>query len=261
MNALIPKPETRLSVLMPVRNGEDTVAAAVESVLADLGPSDEVIVVDDHSTDGTLGVLQGLEGNIVLLPNPGRGIVDALNAALRTSKAAYIARCDADDTWLPGHISALLEALSTDPSSGAAFGAVQAVDDDGRVVETLLPPQTGAQLERALLRGNPLVHGAVLARRASLVELGGYRQVAGAEDYDLWMRIFRAASIVTTSKVVYRYRISRGATHGKKRRRQARSTIRILLEHASKTGRFSVEGLLRNSASSLWFGKRFWYTT
>lgn len=248
----------RVTVLLPVRNGGETVAEAVHSVVSDLGPSDELIVIDDGSTDGTCEAVARVSGPIRVVTNRGRGIVDALNTGLRLAEGTHIARCDADDTWLPGHLRHLRSALDRRPGSVAAFGAAALISSSGDSRGDSVPPSP-ADVRAALLRGNPFIHGTVLARADVVAAAGGYRDLPGAEDYDLWLRLSERGAIATTSESVYRYRLSEATAHRAKRRRQARSSLRILLGHAVRTGEISVRGILRNAASSLWAGPRFWY--
>lgn len=249
---------TRVSVVMPVRDGAASLQAAINSVLADLTWRDELIVVDDGSTDSTAEIALSYGDNVRVVLSAGDGIVDALNTGLRESHGTYIARCDADDLWLPGHIETLLPLLEANPQASAAFGSAILENRSGRTTGRSTPPPSGDPLKLALLRHNPLIHGAVLARRSSLVGVGAYRHVDSAEDYDLWLRLIRTSQIVTSSTPIYVYRLSDGGVHRKKRRRQARSTVRLLLEHGARTGRLSAWGLLRNAASSVWVGPRSW---
>lgn len=250
--------EVRISVVLPVKNGAATIESAVASVLADLGPSDELIIVDDSSDDDTRAVVASFRGPIRVLPNRGNGLVDALNTGIVAAQGRYLARCDADDEWLPGHADSLLAALTSEPEAIAVFGASVLTDSEGHPRGVSLPPVSG-EVGTALLRSNPFIHGTVLVERRVVSSLGGYRDYPGAEDYDLWMRLARGGAIASTRERVYSYRLSTTDDHRAKRRRQARSTVRILIHHALVTGEVSVCGLLRNIGSAVWPGRRFWY--
>lgn len=247
----------RVSVVMPVRNGGNTLARAVDTVLSDLGPDDELIVVDDGSNDGAITRL-GAHDQLRVLANNGSGIVAALNTGLGAARGEYFARCDADDEWIPGHTARLLELLKGQSNAAAAFGAARLIDNEGIDRGLSTPPKSEA-VGRVLLRTNPLIHGTVLARLAVVRNVGGYRDVPGAEDYELWLRLLRTSRIVTTSAEVYVYRMSGSEAHRVKRRRQARSSLWILLAHAFETGRFSLFGIMRNAGSAVWPFRRLWY--
>lgn len=253
------QPNFPISVLLPVRNGAETIEAALRSVLNDLADDDNVIVVDDHSSDGSGDVVRAIrDARVTLHLNPGNGIVDALNHGLELASGKFIARCDADDEWLPGHASVLRELLLQAPDAVAAFGSARIIDSSGHDDGLSVPPDE-EDLGASLLRSNPLVHGTVLIDRHTLIKTGGYRARAGAEDYDLWLRLSAGGRIRTTSVPVYVYRLSEKSSHARKRRVQARSSVRILISHALRTGRVSIPALARNTASALWIGPRYWY--
>lgn len=251
-------PAKRVSVLVPVKNGAATLAEALDSVLCDLEQVDEIIVIDDHSVDETLQIVQRFGGNVRVIHNEGVGIVDALNAGAANSEAEFVARCDADDRWLPGHLTALFKLQRLEPAAMAYFGAAVAVDDGGERVTDLRPPPSGDLARKALLRGNPFIHGTVLMRRDVLLGHGGYKSVAGAEDYDLWLRLSRTGRLATTDKPIYQYTISSGEAHARKRRLQAKSTVKLLLRELRLTRRVSLRGLMRNLLSAVWIWPRWW---
>ena len=251
--------DVRVSVLIPVRNGAQTIAAAITSVLEDVSNSDEIIVINDGSVDDTMSILASFARQIKILDNRGSGIVDALNTGLADASGDFIARCDADDEWKPGHIGALIEPLIHRQDVVAVFGAAELRGTDGLFVTSRTPPCEGPDLAKAMLRGNPFIHGTVLARRDAVEGLGGYRHVRGAEDFDLWMRLSRAGSIIAIDESVYVYQLSAPSSHSRKRVVQARSTLKVLFEHAIRTGNISLVGIARNAFSSVWIWRRFWY--
>ncbi|MCD4689923.1 glycosyltransferase [bacterium] len=109
----------RVSVIIPCYGGERFVVAAVESVLAQTEPRVEVIVVDDHSPDGSRAVLEPLLSNPrvrLLTHNENRGIAAARNTGLRTSDAEFIGFLDQDDLWLPGKIELPLGVFADGPA-------------------------------------------------------------------------------------------------------------------------------------------------
>jgi glycosyltransferase involved in cell wall biosynthesis len=248
----------RVSVIMPVLNGAGTIKHALASVLSELSEEDELIVVDDKSIDGTRNVVEGFGERVNLISNSGTGIVDALNTGLRRARGMYIARCDADDSWVSGRLSALIDGLEFNPNAAACFGAAVIVDTQGNHRGVRVPPIDPESVRTSLLRRNVLTHGAVLARHFEIDRAGGYRDMPGAEDYDLWLRLTRNAPIVTIARPVYIYNSSDKTSQSLRRRVAARSSLRILLSHARATGEYSLRGLIRNALSAAWPARRFW---
>ena len=94
-----------VSVIIPVFNGERTIAAAIDSALAqEFGGEIEVMVVNDGSTDATATVLEAYRGRVTVLDRVNGGPAAARNAGVRASHGEYLAFLDADDIWLPGKL-------------------------------------------------------------------------------------------------------------------------------------------------------------
>ncbi len=109
-----------VSVIIPVFNGEATIAAAIDSVLAqEFGGDVEVIVVNDGSTDATSSVLDAYRGRVTVLDRVNGGPAVARNAGVRASHGEYVTFLDADDIWMPDKLEKTLAALDHD--CGAAM--------------------------------------------------------------------------------------------------------------------------------------------
>lgn len=99
--------QASVSVVIPTYNRAGTVAAAIESALAQQDPPDEIIVVDDGSTDETAAVLAGFGGRIIALPQANAGVSGARNAGIARAKGDWVAFLDSDDVWAPERIAIL----------------------------------------------------------------------------------------------------------------------------------------------------------
>src|SRR5262245_61111342 len=96
--------DPKVSVLMPVRNGERWLREAVESILVQTFSDLELIVVDDGSIDGSSEILSNLsrrDARIRVVHQRPEGLVTALNRALTQARAPLVARLDADDVAMP----------------------------------------------------------------------------------------------------------------------------------------------------------------
>ena len=155
----------RVSVALSVWNGEPHVADAVASVLRQLGDDDELVVVDDGSTDGTLDALAPFGNRIRLIREPHRGLSASRNTSLDACRGRYQSFIDADDRWAPGALAALLEALETDVTTDVVVGLADEFLDEtvhDRRAAGLREPQQG-------VRG--WFMGSMLARRAVFDEV------------------------------------------------------------------------------------------
>jgi hypothetical protein len=201
-----------VSVVLPVFNCEEFVAAAVESALSQTGVKFEVVVVDDGSSDGTAEVLARYASDtrlrIVRLPQ-NLGLTPALNRGVQEARGELIARLDADDLALPGRLAAQVEVFAADPSVVLTACAYDRVLPSGDLVRRAAPPATHGALAMAGWSGNRLCHSAVMFRRSTVLALGGYRvEWYPVEDFDLWLRLLEAGRYRGTSFVGTRYLVN-----------------------------------------------------
>ena len=129
------KPTT--SVIIPVFNGAAFIGEAIASILPQLEPNDEIIVVDDASTDATAELLAAFVPRITVLRGPGEGPSAARNIGIAAAQGEFIAFLDHDDLWPPGRHHALMEALNADPSADAAIGRTRLRMEPGAMPEGL----------------------------------------------------------------------------------------------------------------------------
>ncbi|WP_390896662.1 glycosyltransferase [Pseudarthrobacter equi] len=108
---------------MATYNGQEYVAEQIQSILSQLSPEDELIVVDDASKDSTLDVVRRIEDpRIVLLPSAeNKGYVASFEKAVSASRGEYIMLSDQDDIWLPGRVEKLVDALQTKDFAASNF--------------------------------------------------------------------------------------------------------------------------------------------
>jgi glycosyltransferase involved in cell wall biosynthesis len=112
----LPTPQptrARVSVAMATYNGSAHVVEQIASILAQLGSDDELVVVDDASTDDTVAVVRAVgDARITVIESPAnRGYVRAFEAALTAARGDVVLLSDQDDVWLPGRLEAMVEAL------------------------------------------------------------------------------------------------------------------------------------------------------
>lgn len=118
------------SVIVPVKNGARYLRECLDSILVQLGPGDELIVVDNGSTDDTVAIVEArADPRIVLLQEPKPGPAAARNTALRRLRGGYVSFQDHDDLWPAGRQQLLLDTLQATPGANAAHGRVHIVFD------------------------------------------------------------------------------------------------------------------------------------
>ena len=196
-----------ISTIIPTHNRADLLPAAIESTLSQEGVSQEVIVVDDNSEDGTAAVAARYPVRYLRVqcgkPSGTR------NAGIREARGKYLAFLDDDDVRLPGALAALLAPLEADLDLGYAYGQTVPVDMD---LAPLLPPYPPLPLAS----GHPVAAfletifslDAVLVRRAALDEVGLLDEsLYGAEDVDLALRLARRCPCAAVSRPLAQTRL------------------------------------------------------
>jgi glycosyltransferase involved in cell wall biosynthesis len=171
-----------VGVVMPVRNGARTLAAAIRSVCDQHPAPVDVVVVDGTSEDGSAAVAAAFPG-VRVIPQAGRGLAAARNQGLRAVAGEAVAFCDADDCWTAGALAARLDHLVSEPGCGAVIGHARTVlGDGGRTT-----PQQAARLGRVAPGYTP---GALLARRAAFAAVGAFDEgLAIGADSDWFVRL------------------------------------------------------------------------
>ncbi|WP_431302035.1 glycosyltransferase family 2 protein [Sediminicoccus sp. BL-A-41-H5] len=198
---------TRLSVIVPAWQAAATLAETLASVAAELTPADEVIVVDDGSTDATAEVARAALPSAKLLVQPNRVAAAALNLGIAAARGAWIASSDADDLWVPGRIAAQLAALAEAPRLAGIGGLMESFACPS------LPADAPARRQLGLPPVPCLTTGALLLRRDALEAIGSYEETLRI-GYNLdWMHRARAAGLAfeTLPRVVLRRRIRLGS--------------------------------------------------
>jgi glycosyltransferase involved in cell wall biosynthesis len=184
----------RISVAVPARNVGPWIAETLDSVLGQTRPPDEVIVVENGSSDDTREVLEGYRDRVTLVEMPCRGAPAAYNRGFAEATGEYVAMCPADDVWRPEKLERQAAAIAANPEADVLFGHARHFGIDSS--EYLRPPGRGIldrdELLRAMYVDNLIPAPTTLIRRSFFERLGRFREDLLVEDYEFWMRALRA---------------------------------------------------------------------
>jgi glycosyltransferase involved in cell wall biosynthesis len=195
-----------ISAVIPCYNGARWLADALQSVRAQSLPVHEIIVVDDASVDGSGNIAKN-HGAKVIRNSTNRGEGFSRNAGLKEATGELIAWLDADDMWMPHHVSTVVGLLQQYPRATAAFGAVERFGLRSGVVLGNIPPGPPSNVFWAAF--SDWVHATIasVVHRAALVEIGGFdEEERYSVDFDLWLRLSRSHLFVCTHEVTSRWR-------------------------------------------------------
>lgn len=192
-----------VAVVIPLFNGRLYVADALKSVFRQTVPANEIIVVDDGSTDDGAQVVRDIsvlhKVDIRLLSKENGGQSSARNAGIRAASSDLIALLDQDDVWRDDHLEKLSQAFAGgDAKLGWAYSDLDIIDRAGaRIREKWLQTLPGPHPKRTMydfLRNDCFIlPTSTLISRSALLEVGCFdEQLSGYEDDDLFVRLFEA---------------------------------------------------------------------
>ncbi|WP_170271955.1 glycosyltransferase [Sphingobium limneticum] len=189
----------RISVIMPARNARTTIAAALESVLAQSVPDWEVVVVDDGSTDTTGAVIANMmrdEPRIRLVQGIGEGASGARNRGIHSARGRYLAFLDADDWIAPEFMATMLDALEDSAAHEIAYCAFRRAMPDGRMTSGFADPRVEREPFEIFARTCAVVTiNCLVIDRQLVLDAGGFdTSLLTCEDWDLWQRLSRAGA-------------------------------------------------------------------
>ena len=201
-----PRSSPAVSTIVPCYNGAQWLAEALDSIKAQSLPVQEIIVVDDASTDNSVEIAQK-HGALVIRNPTNRGEGYSRNVGLRHASGDLIAWLDADDLWLPQHVRTLTDLLQKYPQATAAFGAVQRFGQRNELIRGYIPPGEPSNVFWEAFRD--WVHTTIgsMTYKAALLRIGGFNeQERYSVDFDLWLRLSRHHLFTCTHEVTSRWR-------------------------------------------------------
>lgn len=199
----------KISVIMPVYNGEKYLAEAINSILTQTFTDFEFIIINDASTDSTAQIINGFakkDSRIRILTNKiNLKIAATLNKGLNIAKGQYIARMDADDISLPHRLNLQVSFMDKHPEVGVC-GSWLTIHETNKIWR---PPQYNEQIKAMLLFESCLYHPTIIARKTNIIDVGKYSdEMFHAQDYDLWIKLLISGDIkfANIAESLLRYR-------------------------------------------------------
>lgn len=200
-----------LSVVVPAHDAAPYLAAALDSILRELPPGGEVIVVDDGSRDATPEIVARYGDRVRGVCNAvAGGPGNARNAGAALARGDVLAFLDADDLALPGRFAKLLEVLDGDPSVDVAFGNGIKIYEGSERVRPVIRRSYARRLRRRvsvseMLLGSWMYPQALCVRTEAFRRLGGFRPEP-VEDWDFGLRAALRLRVRFVDVPVFAYR-------------------------------------------------------
>jgi len=203
--------QPKITVLMPVYNAEKYVGEAIASVLKQSFRDFELLIINDGSTDRTPNIIASFEDpRVVLVQQENRGIAAALNAGLALSRAAYIARFDADDICYPDRLRIQYDFMTAWPEYQILGSAADYMDANGHYIFTQHPAaHLNEEIQALQYRVCPFIHSSVFYKKELILSKGGYNEHAYTfEDHFLWVNMLADTKACNLSQSLIKVRLN-----------------------------------------------------
>ena len=191
-----------ISLIIPVFNNQKSIFVVFQSIKKNLTSNDELVIVDDHSTDGTWEILKSLkaknyEFNFKLFRNrKNLGISPSLNFCIKNATKQYIARHDGDDIMILGRLEHQLKLMQNNSeidlltSSRLIFKSYENIKSFPKISKNLKIPR---KIDKNSMAVNNLVAHPTLFCKAFILKQNLYDSSynCDGEDYQLWLRLVK----------------------------------------------------------------------
>jgi glycosyltransferase involved in cell wall biosynthesis len=191
------------SVVVPAHDAEMTLRACVQSVLNQTEPDFELLIIDDGSSDGTLELARSVnDARVQVHSQPASGVSAARNAGIKAATGRIVCFLDSDDLLLPRYLEAVQTSFADDPGVDFVYTDAWTFNDRTRRIRRQTTahyqrpprpaPANALELFRELIQRNFIIVP-VAVRRQAIVTAGMFDEaMAGAEDWDMWLRLLLA---------------------------------------------------------------------
>lgn len=215
----------KVSVLLPVFNGERFVKRAINSVLKQSFQDFEFIIVNDGSTDGTSAILESysLIPNVHVWETKNRGVTKALTLALKCAVGKYVTFISHDDWWLPYKLEREVKVMDAcSKKTGVAYSNFYKYYEASRIAK---PTFASPSAQEHILDECSINISSAIIRRSALLQLrqrDGYvlnQTMKDCIDWDLWIRLaqlcdFKHIPEILTYYGIHRKQMTRNFSHG-----------------------------------------------
>lgn len=251
-----------ISIIIPTYNRRHLIGTTIDNLLQQTHPAHEIIVVDDHSTDGTVEWLNTTYGNkLMVLTNKGKGPGAARNTGFQASTGNYIKFFDSDDVMTHNTLEEQLQALQASQKQfiTGPYTYGQQINEQWQPTNNLLINYHGFP------KSKPLYHWMIwglfipipgmLFKRSFLEEVGPWpEECITSEDWAyLWRMALREPYPAHTNKCYFIYRVHEAQSTGsnfddQKRDKEKFQILNEIYQHDVKHGNFTLwqKALFRN---------------
>lgn len=239
-----------LSVLMPVFNSELFVADAIKSILNQTFSDFEFLILDDASTDKSVGIIKGFENKdprIKVFQNEKNlGVVESRNKLINLSKGKYIAWIDSDDIAFENRFEEEIKFLEQHPEIGMVGAYPVIIDENGKKTGKWCFETDPQKLKIELFFHSPFLSSSVMIRKSCLSQNFYDSKFPVAEDFDLYSKISEYSEIANIAKFLVKYRINSKGLSKSNTEKMEQLSVQVIKEHAERLGIKLEENTIKN---------------
>lgn len=200
----------QISTVIPTYNCRKYLNRAIDSVLEQTRPVDEIIVVDDGSTDDTPDLLAQYGDRIRTLRVNNGGLSWARNHGMRIARGSWVALLDSDDWWMPNKIEKQVELIEQNPQLDFVYTGIRMIRLDGEFWDR--DTTDPATIWPGLRYANTITPSTIMARRDLLLEAGGFDEsLRRCEDWEMWVRLGENVRYGAVRQPMIYYQITPGS--------------------------------------------------
>lgn len=257
----------KISIVMPIWNGEKYLREAVDSIIAQTFGDFELLALDDGSTDSTPEILASYRDprvRVVRLDHVGLIPVEKIGVA--QARAEWIARQDADDISHPARLEKQWKAVGRRPKAVFSYTGVQRIGEISPDRQRGRIPRSRALLAMKLCCQNPFTHSSVLYRKTAFRAAGEYDQRDyPADDYALWGRMFETGEFVGVAGPLVTYRVHASSVSSVNAVAVNQYAVGIAVKHCCQFMQLSPEegtrafGILAMAPEKRVWSEWFWF--
>ena len=195
--------KSTVSVVIPTWNRAHTITRALRSVMSQSHPPDEIIVVDDGSTDDTGALLDRQFADCTVIRQARAGVSAARNAGIQRASGTWIALLDSDDAWHPDKLARQLDHATPVPGSRLVHCNERWLRRGQPLAQKAYHAKRGGDIFEDCLRRCVISPSAALLHRSVFADYGLFDETLPAcEDYDLWLRVTACEPVAFVPEVL-----------------------------------------------------------
>lgn len=206
----------KFSVVIPLYNKEKEIIDTIDSVLNQIYKAEEIIVVDDGSTDGSKWIVtETFSDQVQIISQKNVGVSGARNSGIMLAKNEYICLLDADDLWEKGFLKEIKKLIEMYPQALFYSTATKSLDENGNVIKNKISFNSNNSLliddfPKVFAKNYGIVNSSSLCIRKSYVDQGNSfpEGEKKGEDICYWLELSRKGSFAFSAKPLSIYKLN-----------------------------------------------------